>query len=94
VTLPFAIDTPQLVPDHIRRFARLLISWWSSEARAAGLVDPGVFVSERFSFDDYAVAIDRARRGIGRKILVGPLGPALDPSSTRRAYVSSAGPAT
>jgi 2-desacetyl-2-hydroxyethyl bacteriochlorophyllide A dehydrogenase len=37
-----------------------------------GLVDPAVFISDRLSLEDYALAIDRVRRGLGRKILVTP----------------------
>ena len=37
-----------------------------------GVVDPGVFISDRLPLDAYAEAIDRLRRGVGRKIQVLP----------------------
>lgn len=39
---------------------------------AAGVLDPGVFISDRLPLDDYAVAVDRFRAGRGRKIQVRP----------------------
>ncbi len=37
-----------------------------------GFVDPEVLVSERVPLDEYGAAVERVRRGIGRKILVAP----------------------
>lgn len=39
---------------------------------AAGVLDPEVFISDRFPLDDYAHALDTFRQGIGRKIQVVP----------------------
>ena len=37
-----------------------------------GVVDPDVFISDRLPLDAYDEAIDRMRRGVGRKIQVVP----------------------
>ena len=37
-----------------------------------GLLDPEVFISDRLALDDYSEAIERLRRGVGRKIQVQP----------------------
>jgi 2-desacetyl-2-hydroxyethyl bacteriochlorophyllide A dehydrogenase len=37
-----------------------------------GVLDPDVFISDRLPLDDYGEAIDRMRRGVGRKIQVLP----------------------
>jgi 2-desacetyl-2-hydroxyethyl bacteriochlorophyllide A dehydrogenase len=39
---------------------------------AGGLLDPGILISDRLPLEDYAGAIDRVRRGAGRKIQVLP----------------------
>jgi 2-desacetyl-2-hydroxyethyl bacteriochlorophyllide A dehydrogenase len=39
---------------------------------AAGLLDPEIFVSQRYPLDSYAEALDQFRAGIGRKILIEP----------------------
>jgi threonine dehydrogenase-like Zn-dependent dehydrogenase len=39
---------------------------------AAGVLDPAVFISDRFPLADYAHALDTFRQGIGRKIQVVP----------------------
>ncbi len=39
---------------------------------AAGVLDPGVFVSHRFPLDSYGEALQQFRAGIGRKILIEP----------------------
>ncbi|MER8184549.1 zinc-dependent alcohol dehydrogenase family protein [Kitasatospora sp. NPDC094015] len=39
---------------------------------ATGVLDPGVFISDRFPLVDYGTALDRFRAGLGRKILVAP----------------------
>jgi 2-desacetyl-2-hydroxyethyl bacteriochlorophyllide A dehydrogenase len=44
----------------------------AAELFAAGVLDPEVFISDRFPLADYAHAIERFRAGIGRKILVQP----------------------
>ncbi|MFI8183576.1 zinc-dependent alcohol dehydrogenase family protein [Actinacidiphila glaucinigra] len=44
----------------------------AAELFAAGVLDPGVFISDRFPLTDYPHAIERFRAGIGRKILVTP----------------------
>ncbi|MDX3078575.1 zinc-dependent alcohol dehydrogenase family protein [Streptomyces sp. NPDC088354] len=44
----------------------------AAELFAAGVLDPGVFISDRFPLGDYAHAIERFTAGIGRKILVLP----------------------
>ncbi|MFB7290996.1 zinc-dependent alcohol dehydrogenase family protein [Actinacidiphila glaucinigra] len=44
----------------------------AAELFAAGVLDPGVFISDRFPLTDYPHAIERFRAGIGRKILVQP----------------------
>jgi 2-desacetyl-2-hydroxyethyl bacteriochlorophyllide A dehydrogenase len=44
----------------------------AAELFAAGVLDPDVLISDRLPLDDYAGALDRFRRGIGRKIQVIP----------------------
>jgi 2-desacetyl-2-hydroxyethyl bacteriochlorophyllide A dehydrogenase len=44
----------------------------AAELFLAGVIDPGVFISDRLPLDSYDEAIDRLRRGIGRKIQVVP----------------------
>ena len=44
----------------------------AAELFAAGVLDPGVFISDRFPLTDYPHAIERFKAGIGRKILVRP----------------------
>ena len=44
----------------------------AAELFAAGILDPDVFISDRLPLDDYAGALDRFKRGIGRKIQVIP----------------------
>ncbi|MEU4096285.1 zinc-dependent alcohol dehydrogenase family protein [Streptomyces sp. NPDC026673] len=44
----------------------------AAELFAAGVLDPGVFISDRFPLTDYPDAIERFKAGIGRKILVRP----------------------
>jgi 2-desacetyl-2-hydroxyethyl bacteriochlorophyllide A dehydrogenase len=44
----------------------------AAELFLGGLLDPGVFISDRLPLDAYDEAIDRMRRGIGRKIQVVP----------------------
>ncbi|WP_033823105.1 zinc-dependent alcohol dehydrogenase family protein [Kitasatospora sp. MBT63] len=39
---------------------------------AAGVLDPGVFISDRFPLTEYATALGRFQAGLGRKILVTP----------------------
>ncbi|WP_371502774.1 zinc-dependent alcohol dehydrogenase family protein [Kitasatospora sp. NBC_00374] len=39
---------------------------------ASGVLDPRVFISDRFPLTDYATALDRFGAGLGRKILVTP----------------------
>jgi 2-desacetyl-2-hydroxyethyl bacteriochlorophyllide A dehydrogenase len=44
----------------------------AAELFAAGVLDPAVFISDRLPLADYAEAVDRFQRGIGRKIQVLP----------------------
>ncbi|GAA0472886.1 alcohol dehydrogenase [Paractinoplanes deccanensis] len=44
----------------------------AGEMLAAGVLDPSIFVSDRFPLDSYASALDRFRAGVGRKILIEP----------------------
>jgi 2-desacetyl-2-hydroxyethyl bacteriochlorophyllide A dehydrogenase len=44
----------------------------AAELFLQGVVPPEVFISDRLPLDDYAEAIDRVRRGVGRKIQVVP----------------------
>ena len=44
----------------------------AGEMLAAGVLDPGVFVSHRFPLDGYGEALAQFRSGIGRKILIEP----------------------
>ena len=44
----------------------------AAELFLGGLLDPEIFISDRLALDDYAEAIDRMRRGAGRKIQVLP----------------------
>ena len=44
----------------------------AAELFLAGVVDPAVFISDRLPLEDYGEAIDRMRRGVGRKIQVVP----------------------
>ena len=44
----------------------------AGELMAAGVLDPGVFVSHRFPLDAYAEALAQFRAGVGRKILIEP----------------------
>lgn len=44
----------------------------AAELFAAGVLDPGVFISDRFPLTDYPHAIERFTAGVGRKILVRP----------------------
>jgi 2-desacetyl-2-hydroxyethyl bacteriochlorophyllide A dehydrogenase len=44
----------------------------AGEMLAAGVLDPGVFVSHRFPLDGYGEALAQFRAGIGRKILIEP----------------------
>jgi len=44
----------------------------AGEMLAAGVLDPGVFVSHRFPLDAYGEALAQFRAGIGRKILIEP----------------------
>ncbi|GAA3759624.1 zinc-dependent alcohol dehydrogenase family protein [Streptomyces tremellae] len=39
---------------------------------ATGVLDPSVFISDRFSLEDYPQALDRFKAGQGRKIVVEP----------------------
>jgi 2-desacetyl-2-hydroxyethyl bacteriochlorophyllide A dehydrogenase len=39
---------------------------------AAGVLNPGIFISHRFPLDSYAEALNQFRAGIGRKILIEP----------------------
>lgn len=39
---------------------------------AAGVLDPGVFISHRMPLEEYPQAIDQFRSGVGRKIVVEP----------------------
>ncbi len=67
---PYRIDNEEItitgsmaVPHSYERAAELF---------AAGVLDPGVFISDRFPLTDYPQAIERFTAGIGRKILVRP----------------------
>jgi 2-desacetyl-2-hydroxyethyl bacteriochlorophyllide A dehydrogenase len=44
----------------------------AAELFAGGILDPDLFISDRLPLADYADAIDRVRRGVGRKIQVLP----------------------
>ncbi|HUY50010.1 MAG TPA: zinc-dependent alcohol dehydrogenase family protein [Streptosporangiaceae bacterium] len=44
----------------------------AAELFASGVLDPDVFISDRLPLDDYATALDRFKRGVGRKIQVVP----------------------
>ncbi|MEU6344732.1 zinc-dependent alcohol dehydrogenase family protein [Streptomyces sp. NPDC046977] len=44
----------------------------AAELFAAGVLDPGVFISDRFPLSGYAQAVERFSAGLGRKILVQP----------------------
>ena len=44
----------------------------AGEMLAAGVLDPGVFVSHRFPLDGYGEALAQFRAGIGRKIVIEP----------------------
>jgi 2-desacetyl-2-hydroxyethyl bacteriochlorophyllide A dehydrogenase len=44
----------------------------AAELFAGGILDPDIFISDRLPLADYAEAIDRVRRGTGRKIQVLP----------------------
>ena len=44
----------------------------AAELFAGGVLDPDVFISDRIPLEDYAGALDRFKRGIGRKIQVIP----------------------
>ncbi|HMG63546.1 MAG TPA: zinc-binding dehydrogenase, partial [Streptosporangiaceae bacterium] len=44
----------------------------AAELFAGGVLDPDIFISDRLPLADYADAIDRVRRGVGRKIQVLP----------------------
>jgi threonine dehydrogenase-like Zn-dependent dehydrogenase len=44
----------------------------AAELFAGGLLDPDILISDRLPLADYAEAIDRVRRGAGRKIQVLP----------------------
>ena len=44
----------------------------AAELFADGVLDPDVFISDRLPLEDYAGALDRFKRGIGRKIQVIP----------------------
>jgi threonine dehydrogenase-like Zn-dependent dehydrogenase len=44
----------------------------AAELFAGGVLDPDVFISDRLPLEDYAGALDRFKRGIGRKIQVIP----------------------
>jgi threonine dehydrogenase-like Zn-dependent dehydrogenase len=46
----------------------------AGELFAGGLLDPEVFISDRYSLERYAEAMDRFRAGVGRKIQVRPGG--------------------
>lgn len=46
----------------------------AAELFVNGVLDPGVFISDRLPLEDYAEALDRFRRGEGRKIQVIPAG--------------------
>ncbi|UED87223.1 zinc-dependent alcohol dehydrogenase family protein [Streptomyces profundus] len=44
----------------------------AAELFATGVLDPGVFISDRLPLDDYPAALDRFAAGVGRKIVVRP----------------------
>lgn len=44
----------------------------AAELFAVGVLDPAVFISDRFPLEDYAAALDTFKAGIGRKIQVVP----------------------
>ena len=44
----------------------------AGELRAAGVLDPSIFVSHRYPLTSYAEALDQFRAGVGRKILIEP----------------------
>jgi 2-desacetyl-2-hydroxyethyl bacteriochlorophyllide A dehydrogenase len=44
----------------------------AAELFLGGVLDPGIFISDRLPLDRYDEAIDRMRRGVGRKIQVVP----------------------
>ncbi|MFE2377698.1 zinc-dependent alcohol dehydrogenase family protein [Streptomyces sp. NPDC059398] len=44
----------------------------AAELFAAGVLDPGVFISDRLPLESYPAALDRFKAGIGRKIVVLP----------------------
>jgi 2-desacetyl-2-hydroxyethyl bacteriochlorophyllide A dehydrogenase len=44
----------------------------AAELFAGGILDPDIFISDRLPLADYAQAIDRVRRGVGRKVQVLP----------------------
>ncbi|WP_062214080.1 zinc-dependent alcohol dehydrogenase family protein [Streptomyces sp. NBRC 109706] len=44
----------------------------AAELFATGVLDPGVFISDRLPLDDYPAALDRFAAGLGRKIVVRP----------------------
>ncbi|SIQ75852.1 zinc-dependent alcohol dehydrogenase family protein [Micromonospora avicenniae] len=53
----------------------------AGELFAAGILDPGVFISHRFPLGSYADAIDQFRAGVGRKIeIVGAGEPIGEPT--------------
>jgi 2-desacetyl-2-hydroxyethyl bacteriochlorophyllide A dehydrogenase len=46
----------------------------AAELFAGGVLDPDVFISHRYPLEDYALALDQFKKGIGRKIQVTPDG--------------------
>jgi len=44
----------------------------AGELFATGLIDPEVFITDRFAIRDYEVAVERMRSGVGCKVLVVP----------------------
>ena len=44
----------------------------AAELFAAGVLDPSIMISDRLPLADYASALDRFRRGLGRKTVVVP----------------------
>jgi 2-desacetyl-2-hydroxyethyl bacteriochlorophyllide A dehydrogenase len=44
----------------------------AGELLEAGVLDPAVFISDRFDLEDYPEALDQFKQGIGRKIQVQP----------------------
>ncbi|MET7750632.1 zinc-dependent alcohol dehydrogenase family protein [Micromonospora sp. NPDC005367] len=53
----------------------------AGELFAAGILDPGVFISHRYPLDSYAEAVDQFRAGVGRKIeIVGAGEPVREPA--------------